>query len=157
MSIIQLGNVYLHYNDTMKKILTQQNPLLRGIIQKSYQLVALNQQVKKYLTPQLAQHCNVANLEQGCLTIAAESSAWATQLRYLKGDLLHQLRTKEHLYHLRTIQCIIKPIRNEIVKKTRKAKPISAENLSKIKNTAAAVADDNLRQALLTLATRQEK
>ena len=39
----------------------------------------------------LASHCRPVKLEEGELTIEAESTAWATQLRLLSGKLLHRI------------------------------------------------------------------
>jgi predicted nucleic acid-binding Zn ribbon protein len=39
----------------------------------------------------LASHCRPIKLEDGELTIEAESTAWATQLRLLSGKLLHRI------------------------------------------------------------------
>lgn len=40
---------------------------------------------------QIAEHCRPVKLEDGELTIEAESTAWATQLRLLAGKLLAQI------------------------------------------------------------------
>ena len=40
---------------------------------------------------EIADHCRPVKLEQGELTIEAESTAWATQLRLLAGSLLKQI------------------------------------------------------------------
>jgi predicted nucleic acid-binding Zn ribbon protein len=39
----------------------------------------------------LAQHCRPVKLDGGELTVEAESTAWATQLRLLAGSLLHRI------------------------------------------------------------------
>lgn len=43
---------------------------------------------------ELAQHCRPVKLEGGELTIEAESTAWATQLRLLAGSMLKQISAK---------------------------------------------------------------
>ncbi|HEX6498476.1 MAG TPA: DciA family protein [Micromonosporaceae bacterium] len=42
----------------------------------------------------VAEHCRPVKLEQGELTVEADSSAWATQLRLLAGKLLARIATQ---------------------------------------------------------------
>ena len=42
--------------------------------------------------PELAEHCRPVSLVEGELVLVAESSAWATQVRLLAGQLLKTLR-----------------------------------------------------------------
>lgn len=48
-------------------------------------------QWEKVVGPDIAEHCRPVKLEQGELTLEAESTAWATQLRLLAGSLLKQI------------------------------------------------------------------
>jgi predicted nucleic acid-binding Zn ribbon protein len=41
--------------------------------------------------PEIAAHCRPVKLENGELTLEAESTAWATQLRLLTGKLMARL------------------------------------------------------------------
>ena len=40
---------------------------------------------------QIAEHANPSSLREGVLTVMAESTAWATQLRFLEGTLRTRL------------------------------------------------------------------
>jgi predicted nucleic acid-binding Zn ribbon protein len=60
----------------------------------------------KVVGAEIAEHCRPTKLENGELTIEAESTAWATQLRLLAGKLLsgiasqvgHNVVTKLHIH-----------------------------------------------------------
>ncbi|WP_203916899.1 DciA family protein [Rugosimonospora africana] len=60
----------------------------------------------KVVGAEIAEHCRPTKLENGELTIEAESTAWATQLRLLSGKLLsgiaarvgHNVVTKLHIH-----------------------------------------------------------
>jgi predicted nucleic acid-binding Zn ribbon protein len=45
----------------------------------------------KVVGAEVASHCRPVKMEDGELTIEAESTAWATQLRLLAGRLLNQI------------------------------------------------------------------
>jgi len=60
----------------------------------------------KVVGPDIAEHCRPVKLENGELTVEAESTAWATQLRLLAAKLLariaaqvgHNVVTKLHIH-----------------------------------------------------------
>jgi predicted nucleic acid-binding Zn ribbon protein len=44
--------------------------------------------------PDIAQHCRPQSLSEGELTVVAESTAWATQLRYMAPSILAKLHSQ---------------------------------------------------------------
>ncbi|MCM4081807.1 DUF721 domain-containing protein [Paractinoplanes hotanensis] len=46
---------------------------------------------EKVVGPEIAQHCRPVKLDAGVLTVEAESTAWATQLRMLNAKLLRNI------------------------------------------------------------------
>ncbi len=46
---------------------------------------------EKVVGPDIAQHCRPVKLDAGVLTVEAESTAWATQLRLLAAKLLRNI------------------------------------------------------------------
>jgi predicted nucleic acid-binding Zn ribbon protein len=69
--------------------------LARLIKQRGWQQPAAEGQVfgawERVVGPDLAAHCRPVKLVDGELTVEAESTAWATQLRLLAGRLLRQI------------------------------------------------------------------
>lgn len=78
--------------------------------EKIDQINALQQRVDASFPAPLHQHCHVANLREGCLILAVDSSAWATQLRFRTPDLLEKLRRYPELSDLRGIKHFIQPV-----------------------------------------------
>lgn len=63
------------------------------LLQKAGRLQQLQSQLHRLLPADLATHVQLANLRGDRLVLTADSSAWASRLRYLSADLLLQLRT----------------------------------------------------------------
>ncbi len=78
------------------------------ILQKVNQLNEINRKIADHLDPNLKKHCQVANLNNGQLTIIAANSAVATQLHYMTPDLLRRFRTDPALQSIHTIQCKVR-------------------------------------------------
>jgi len=61
---------------------------------------------EKVVGPEIATHCRPVTLTEGVLTVEAESTAWATQLRFMTTSLLarigrevgHNVVTKLHIH-----------------------------------------------------------
>lgn len=138
----------------MNKIIYKQNKILRSIIQKSFQLKELNLKVKALLSSPLSEHCNVANLEDGCLHVQADSAAWSTYLIYQKEELLQKLQA-QHYKHIVRIKCSVTlapPFEKPLVPK--ETPKISATTIELLNQTADIVSDPKLKAALTKLALR---
>ena len=71
------------YNIQMiKKILEQPQNHLARLMDKVNYLSDLNQRFHAILDPKLAKHCQIANLKNEQLVVVADSSSWATKIRY---------------------------------------------------------------------------
>lgn len=92
------------------KNLLEQTPTLEHLLKKANEIRRLNQTLKTDLDPALAQHCKVANLNQGRLILATSSPAWNHQLRFSKGDLLSSLRKRPEWCGLVAIESFIQPL-----------------------------------------------
>jgi len=63
---------------------------LNYLLQHSQLIKKIDKIFNKSLPETLKQHCHVANLRDKTLVVHSDSSLWATQLRYMASDLLHQ-------------------------------------------------------------------
>lgn len=137
----------------MRPLFKQQNEMLRHIMQKSLQLDQLNKKVQLYLSEDLRPHCIVADFVKGKLSIQVANSAWATQLRYCKMDLLEKLRSEAKIAHLGSIEIFVNAF--TAPKLTKTASPprfINQAIISQLKQQISSIEDDNLRSALNKLA-----
>jgi len=94
----------------MQDILQSGASSLQHIVQKSQQLQVLNEKILNYLDEDVKTHCRVANMDNGVLTLATDSAAWSTRIRYIAPDLLSTLRKEEKMYSLCSIKCVVKKL-----------------------------------------------
>ena len=81
-------------------ILNRRGSQLQEIFDKVAHLSTINAALKKVVPPPLNEHCCVANLEAGCLTIETESAVWATPLRFQLPAILQKLQPLVGLYRI---------------------------------------------------------
>jgi hypothetical protein len=114
-------------------------------------LRALDALLAECLSPDLAPHCRAARLEGNVLTLIAESSAWATRLRYQAGAIISHFSTRPDI-DIRQVK--VKTGKRRIKRPPRKKRKaeISTANRKAIARGAAGINDPKLRQALLRLA-----
>jgi len=119
------------------------------------ELGELERQVQACLAPDLARHCRVAGIVQGCLRLATESPAWAARLRFQGPRLLQQLARQRGL-NLNAVQVRIIPPVLEPAPPARRL-CLTAANARLLQQTAQTIADPGLAQALSRLARHRSK
>lgn len=125
---------------------------LRKIIRQAYRLTAMNRIVQNYLPENCKPHCRVAQITPLELTLAVDSAAWLMPLRYIKSQLIQQLRQHPQCAYLRDIQYRILPaqiVEEKIPLTTPRA--LSAETKALLNMTADSVKDPSLKRALRKL------
>lgn len=91
----------------IQKLSDCRNSFLSIIYGKLSERNTCDKLVKKYLPNQLSAQCRVTDTSNGCITLTANNSGVFSLLRYQKATLLHQLRTEEKMYALRTINLML--------------------------------------------------
>lgn len=116
-------------------------------------LQSLNRALRDALPAPMAEHCQVANLRGHQLILAADSSVWATRVRYHTPQLL------SHFRQLGSVE--IDKVRVHIRTETSRNDPpqrrqasISASAGTILEQTARGIGDAGLESALLRLAAR---
>lgn len=119
---------------------------------KARQLADLSHRVQACLPADLAEHCRVIGLRDGCLRLATETPAWAARLRFQAPRLIQQLRQRGAVA-LHTVQVQITPTAARREAPARKPR-MTAENARLLEQTARAIEDPGLARALARLARR---
>jgi predicted nucleic acid-binding Zn ribbon protein len=57
--------------------------------------------------PDIAAHAQPRSLRRGVLLVAADQPAWATQLRFMSGDLLHRIASATDAEEITEIQVTV--------------------------------------------------
>jgi hypothetical protein len=120
-------------------------------------IYALNEKLQKHLDPSLSSHCTVANYSDETLTVNAETSAWASKLRYCVPDILNYAKHECGLTKLKSVRIKVSPIQNKTSQSdfssthsVRKAS-LSKKSADFIKNVAKSIKDPALRKSILKI------
>lgn len=132
------------------------NAQLIDLCQQSIKLDELNSKIKTTLETPLADNCQVAAFNKGCLILSVTNAAWATELRYLLPELRDKLR-KMGLYQLVSIKIVLRSIAPQPTKNPSLAKVNLSENArDNIRNAGTLCTYEPLKEALYHLATDYE-
>jgi hypothetical protein len=125
---------------------------LNKLVVKVNQLRILNQSLSAILESKLAKHCQIANFENGALTIVADNSSWAARIRYMAPDLMKKLRPRPEFSELKSIRSIIQLNHIKATKKAPRQKPsLSSNSADLIQSIAQEMENKELKDALLRL------
>ncbi len=76
----------------LDEVMDNSKSRLGWIMHKAQRIQQLNNLLFDMLDSPLNMHCQALNIEESKITIAADSAAWATQLRFQQRDLLNRLK-----------------------------------------------------------------
>lgn len=130
---------------------------LRKIVRQAQRLLALEPLLDQYVPLHLRPHCRIAHTTATHWTLIVDGAAWLTHLRYLKPQLLQQLKSHPQCTYLQDIQFKLQyaqfGMKNaEKTKPVLAPHPLSAENKALLRATAESMVEPALKQALLRLA-----
>ena len=101
----------------------------------------------------LVQHVIPLRYSDGCLSLQADSSLWASKIRHQQQHFIEQLRANPVLRQLNQLKVRIAPLQRESIKQVRRPtlhRP-SAQTLTLLEQVADDITDPGLRNALLRL------
>lgn len=137
----------------LDKFLNSSNPELEGLVTHAKQLRRLQGQFQHVVSENLAKNCQVANFQQGILTLCCQSAAWATRAKMDKMQIVAVLRESSTFSHLDDIRVITNPVTQAIEKKEKiKEISMSDQSASIISSMAESISDPDLSSALQRLA-----
>jgi len=147
--------------------LISSNDQLNKLYHHAKDICALNEKLHKHLAPSLSSHCNVANYSDETLTVNADTSAWASKLRYCIPDILKFAKLECGLTNLKTVRVKVSPIHYKVNQsetgqsKFSDTNPARKVRLSKksaifIKNIAKTINDPELRKSILKISNHGE-
>jgi len=125
---------------------------LAKLVGRARELATLAEHVRRLLGSPLDRHIQVANLENGRLTLLAHSPAWASRARFIASDLVQRLA----VYNTRIseIKVITRPPTRQQVPARRRAARISAPTARLLVDVANGLERGALRDGILRLARR---
>lgn len=131
------------------------NSDLRSVSSRGRQVRELERQVLASLPAELAGYCRVGGIADGCLLLFATTPAWASRLRF-EAPRLQKLLARKGLASIRSVQVRIVPAAEARSLPPRQMR-MSRDTARLLEQTARAVQDPRLAQALARLARRGGK
>ena len=128
-----------------------QNSLLRQLFREAGEIRLHNDRIKQLIDEPLRAHVRFALIKGDTLILIADSSAWASKLRYLVSTIQSRAETSPDLALIRNIRVKVaaaEPV-NQIP--TRRAQGLSATTAEGVREQAQSIEDPLLRAALLKL------
>lgn len=128
------------------------NSDLRALSVRSRQAAELECRIRACLPTDLAAECRVAGISDGRLRLLAATPAWAARLRFEAPRLLKSLQL-QGTTAIREVQVRVTP---PSAPRPAPLRPVrmSSDNARLLEQTARAIADPRLAQALARLARR---
>jgi len=105
---------------------------------------------------QLGMHIKDCVINKRMLLIYVDSSAWASQLRFLSTQLQNAVN-KESSEKIEKVRIRIMPPNAYQLKKTSKKITPSTKNIESLRNNAASISESKLKNALLNLSDTLQK
>jgi hypothetical protein len=134
---------------TLNELLS--SPILQRFVEKTEQIKPLKI-IWQYVIEYYGIASEIANYEGSKLTVTVGNGAWATRLRYHTPEILVKLRLHREFKQLRTIRVRILPDRITTCDKIFTRPALSEQTIKLIRETAANISNEPLKQALLHLA-----
>ncbi len=126
---------------------------LGNLVVRAQHIMSIHKVLQIWLPNELAPHCQILNIENGTLTLAGNSAAFVTRLRYLTPELMDVLNSHDALP---TIKQIIYKVIPPTIEKTivsKKAQPfLSSTTLKLLEQTAENINHPQLKKALKNMA-----
>lgn len=131
---------------------------LQSLLRRAQAIEELTALVRTHLEAPLGQHCHVANLQHGVLTLQADSPAWAARLRYLTPQLRSALCADARFdVPLATIRVTVAPRAAPRPGRPPRRAQLSPESATTLRAAADGLSDPRLAAALRRLARRSGK
>jgi len=135
--------------------LQAKNQNLQSILAKVKQLTELNTHFVKYIDPNIAQFCYVANVINDRLIVIAADGSVATQLRFEAMELIRKFKADPLLKNIKHIESKVRPsfapVKNT-VNPRRPMQPMSTHTAELVNDIAETLEDPRLREALKRIA-----
>ncbi len=141
---------------TIESLLAKETSPLQNLVKKAQRIQQLGQKLEARLDPSLQGNFTLANIHEGVATILADSSAWATRLRYQIPVILDVLTNQLGQNRVTTVRIKIAQQQQDARTEEKQKISLSSETASYLTRTADAFGDSPIRDSLLKIASNQK-
>lgn len=117
----------------------------------------LLEQIQQLLPTPLNEHCVGLAAKPDRLVLYADSSAWASRLRYVTRDILAKLGKKQIHFNKITVKIAIDNRRKAPKQSGRKSRLLSKTNSDQLQKIANSTSDPELSAALMRLSSHNQE
>lgn len=130
------------------------NREVKRLTEQAQQLHELNHILHNFMPSMLIQFCKIKHYEYGNLKLEATTGSAAAQLRFLQPQLFQKLKTHPKFSALQNISITVgSPAAQDLSRRyVKNASSASEENCSLLHETASAIEDKGLSEAMENLA-----
>ncbi len=128
----------------------KQSPLA-SLYKKGLSIRDLDVNLKVHLDQTLTKHFELANINKDSVILLANSSAWATRLRYNIPTILNVLHNQLNLTSIKSVRIKIKKSLLDYSIKNKKTFSLSNKSAIFLKNAADNFKDPQIRKQILKL------
>lgn len=136
---------------SISNILEDKKSSLSTLYKKANSIQEIDSKIKNLLDPSLKNKFELANINKNTAIILANSSAWATRLRYNIPTILSILNNQLNFTAVKTIRVKIKKPVYESPVSNKKSAYLSDKTAHFLNETAKHFTDPELRQCILNL------
>lgn len=126
------------------------------LLERARRLQRLDACVASLLPAPSRRHCRVANCSAGTLTLAVDSPAWSSRMRFQAAPLLCELN-RRHDLGVRRIRVMVSPRSDGPPPPPARRAHLSTRGARLLREAADAVGDEALGAALRRLARRSSR
>ena len=134
-----------------------QNSLLRQLFRDAAENRSHNDRIKQLIDEPLRAHVCFALIKGDTLILIADSSAWASKLRYQVAAIQRRMESTPDLAQVRNIRVKVAAAEPVDHTPTRRAQALSAATAEGVREQAQSIEDPLLREAVLKLAGHQRR
>lgn len=142
--------------EPLAKLLPTRDRKFGALIERGRLLRQLSESVRDCLPLACAEHCAVANYQDGRLVLAADSPAWSARLRFHTRDVTRLLKDR-HGLRVKQVRVVVSPAAASPNPRRLGRRDLSHKSAQLLQQTAAGIEDPTLRGALLRLARNSKR
>lgn len=134
-----------------------QNSLLRQLFRDAAENRSQNERIRQLIDEPLRAHVRFALLKNDTVILIADSSAWASKLRYQVAAIQQRMESSPGMDGVRNIRVKVAAAEATTQIPTRRAKALSASTAEGVRSQAESIEDPLLRAAVLKLAAHRRR
>jgi hypothetical protein len=134
-----------------------QNSLLRQLFREAAENRSHNERIRELIDEPLRAHVRFALLKGDTVILIADSSAWASKLRYQVAAIQRRMESSPEMAAVRNIRVKVAAAETTTRIPARRAQALSATTAEGVRRQAESIEDPLLREAVMKLSGHRRR